>query len=67
MIKALNITDLIDSSVPGMLKVRLYTFLSRKYEYTKTDLEVIIEDSVKVFKDDAVIALIKEWVTVKEN
>lgn len=67
MIKALNITDLVDSSVPGMLKVRLYTYVVRKYEYTKTDPQVILEDASRVFKDDEVIPLIQEWIRKKQD
>lgn len=66
MIKLLNVEDLVDST-PGMLKVRLYVYLSRKYMFTKTDPEVMIEDARKVFQDEEVIPLIAQWLTKKKG
>lgn len=60
MIKSLRIEDLVDRT-PGMLKVRLYVYLSRKYMYKKIDPVAMTEDAMKVFQDDGVIPLIEEW------
>lgn len=61
MKKEQQIADLLDGSLLGMLKVRVYVFLNQKHRYTNEPLENITMDTIGVFRDESVHSIVSEW------
>ena len=56
-----NVTDLLDGTQKGMLKVRLFVFLERKYGNREFSIDKVLLNASNVFRQD-VSEYVMEWI-----